>query len=229
MAAHNKDKMIQVQKPAQSLQAFQKKVASGEDIQAGYLKPLVITAGILVAATASYFGIRAARASALEKHQTALADLQLEIGGDAAVSGSEPASPEDLEKRMRAHLPELEALARNAPSADRAVTQALLATWQVELGEKGSGHAAPSEPWGQLRLAQKQIALGQAQEAGTILTTLRRSADPDEPWSPLFWSTLLEADRLQGNREQAWKDLAEYKARFKQQVDPSMEHLLAGV
>ena len=30
MVTHSKNKVIQVQKPAQSLQAFQKKVASGE-------------------------------------------------------------------------------------------------------------------------------------------------------------------------------------------------------
>ena len=229
MAAHSKDKVIQVQKPAQSLQAFQKKVASGDDIQAGYLKPLLITGGILVVATASIFGFIGMRASALEKHQTALADLQLEIGGNAAMAGSEPATPQELEKRMREHLPELEALARNAPSGDRDVTQALLATWQVELGVQGATHATPTEPWGQLRLAQRQVAMGKAQDAAAILTPLRRSANPDEAWAPLFWSTLLEADRLQGDRVQAWKDLADYKARFKQDVEPSMERLLKGV
>jgi predicted Zn-dependent protease len=229
MAAHSKDKVIQVQKPAQSLQAFQKKVASGEDIQAGYLKPLLLGAGVLVVATASYFGFVAWRANALEQHQTALADLQLEIGGDSAVAGTEPVSAQDLEKRMRDHLPQLEALARNAPAEDRTVTQSLLATWQVELGEKGAAHAAPTDTWGRLRLAQRQIALGQAQEAAATLTPLRRSADPDEPWASLFWSTLMDADRLQGDRTQALKDLAEYKARFKQLVDPSVEQLLAGV
>ena len=229
MAAHSKDRVIQVQKPAQSLQAFQQKVASGEDIQAGFLKPLLIAGGILVLATASYFAFKGIRANSLEKHQTALADLQLEIAGDAAVTGSEPASPQDLEKRMRDHLPQLAALAHAAPADDRAVTQALLATWQVELGEANGGHAAPTEPWGKLRVAQRQVALGQAQEAAATLASLRHAAGPDQPWAPLFWSTLLEADQLQGNREQAWKDLAEYKNLFKQQVDPSLEHLLAGV
>jgi len=71
--------------------------------------------------------------------------------------------------------------------------------------------------------------MGQAQDAAATLASLRPSAGPDQAWSAVFWSTLLDADRLQGNREQAWKDLADYKARFKQQADPGLERVLAGV
>jgi predicted Zn-dependent protease len=109
------------------------------------------------------------------------------------------------------------------------VTQGLLTTWRVELGEKAQASAVPSDPWGKVRLAQKQVALGKGQEAAATLNSLRGSADPDRAWSALFWSTLLDADRLQGNREQAWKDLAEYKVRFKAQADPELDRLLAGV
>ena len=67
MASHYKDKVIQVQKPAQSLQAFQKKVASGEDVQVGVLKPLLIGAGILVAGATAFFVYRTMSAGSLEK------------------------------------------------------------------------------------------------------------------------------------------------------------------
>jgi len=226
MVVHGKDKVIQVQKPAQSLQAFQKKVATGEDIQVGYLKPMVMAAGVLVVGFAAFYGFRAMRAASLEKHQTALANLQLEVMGPLATT--EP-SPQDLEQRMRERLPRLEALARSAPHDDRALTDGLLATWRVELGVKGAAPASPSDPWAKLRLAQKQVALGQAQDAAATLASLRASAGPDKAWSAVFWSTLLDADRLQGNREQAWKDLADYKARFKQQADSGLERVLAGV
>jgi hypothetical protein len=227
MVSHSKDRVIQVQKPAQSLQAFQKKVASGEDIRAGYLKPLVMGAGVLVVACASYYGFRAFKAASLEKHQIALAGLQMEVIGSSPAG--EPASPQDLEQRMRERLPRLEALARSAPRDDRAVSEGLLATWRVQLGEKGAASAPPADAWGKLSLARKQIALGQGQEAAATLATLRRDADPDKAWAPVFWSTLLDADQLQGNREQAWKDLADYKSRFKQQADPGLERTLAGV
>jgi hypothetical protein len=225
MVSHSKDKVIQVQKPAQSLQAFQKKVATGEDIQVGYLKPLVLAAGILVVAFASFYGFRAVRAASLEKHQTALADLQMEVIGDQAV----PASPQDLEQRMRERLPRLEALARSAPRDDRALTEGLLASWRLQLGEKGAAPAALTDTWGRLHLAQRQVALGQGQEAAATLSGLRKGADPDQAWASIFWSTLLDADQLQGNRDQAWKDLADYKTRYKQQADPGLERKLAGV
>jgi len=225
MVSHGKDKVIQVQKPAQSLQAFQKKVATGEDIQVGYLKPLVMAAGILVVAFAAYFGFRAMRANSLEKHQTALADLQIEVLGDQTA----PPSPQDLEQRMRERLPQLEALAKSAPRDDRAVTEGLLASWRLQLGEKGAAPSVQTDAWSKLRLARKQVAEGQAQDAAATLASLRNAAGPDQAWAPIFWSTLLDADRLQGNREQGWKDLADYKARFKQMVDPQLERMLAGV
>ncbi|MGA2082290.1 MAG: hypothetical protein ABSH53_17015 [Holophaga sp.] len=229
MVAHGKDKIIQVQKPAQSLQAFQKQVASEEDVRVGYLKPLLVGAGVAVAAVAVWFGVRAVRSGSMEKHQEALADLQLEVMGNPPAPGTPPSADPDLEKRMRDGLPKLEALARSAPRGARAVTQGLLTTWRVELGEKAQASAVPSDPWGKVRLAQKQVALGKGQEAAATLNSLRGSADPDRAWSALFWSTLLDADRLQGNREQAWKDLAEYKVRFKAQADPELDRLLAGV
>jgi len=229
MASHYKDKVIQVQKPAQSLQAFQKKVASGEDVQAGVLKPLLIGAGALAAVAMAFFVYRGVSANALEKHQSALADLQLEVAGDLGGTG-EPASPQDLEQRMRERLPKLEALAKSAPAADRALTEGLLATWRLQLGDKGAAAPAVSQdPWGQLRLAQKQVAMGQGQEAGATLAPLRKAAEPGQAWAPIFWSTLLEADQLQGNRDQAWKDLGEYKTRFKGQADPSLDRQLSGV
>jgi len=229
MVSHGKDKIIQVQKPAQSLQAFQKKVASEEDVRVGYLKPLLAGAGVVVAAVAVWFGVRAMRSSSMEKHQEALAELQLEVMGTPPAPGTPPSADPGLEKRMRDGLPKLEALARSAPRGDRAMTEGLLATWRVELGEKAPASPVPPDPWGKVRLAQRQVALGQGQEAAATLGSLRSSAGPDRAWAGLFWSTLLDADRLQGNREQAWKDLAEYKVRFKAQADPELDRMLAGV
>jgi hypothetical protein len=227
MVAHGRDKVIQVQKPAQSLQAFQKKVASGEDLQVGYLKPLLIGAGIAVVAVGAFFAIQATRSNSLARHNEAVANLQLEVGGNP----QEPASPQELEKRMRERLPRLEALAARAPGAAKAATSGLLATWRAELGEPGTAPAAPAagDPWSLLRQAEKQVALGQGQEAAASLAPLRSKAGPDQAWASLYWSTLLDADRLQGRRDQAWKDLAEYKSRFRDQADASLDRLLAGV
>jgi hypothetical protein len=224
----SRSKVIQVQKPAQSLQAFQQKVASGEDVQVGLLKPLLIGAGALVLAAAGYFVITTMRANTLEKHQTALADLQLEVSGDLSGNG-EPASPQELEQRMRERLPRLEALAKSAPAGDKALSEGLLATWRLQLGVQGGPAPLGNDPWSQLRVAQRQIALGQGKEASATLAPLRSAASPDKAWAQLFWSNQLTADQLLGDRTQAWKDLGEYKALFKGQADPTLDRQLAGV
>jgi predicted negative regulator of RcsB-dependent stress response len=85
------------------------------------------------------------------------------------------------------------------------------------------------DAWGKLRLAQKQVAMGLGTEALATLGGLRAKADPAESWAPVFWTTLLDADRLKGDRAQALKDFADYKARFKTQADPAVERMLQGV
>jgi len=226
MAANIKSKEIQVQKPAQSLQAFQAKIASGEDLQTGLLKPVLIAAGSVLGVALLIFGFATWRSNAIEKHESALAALLLEVQGD----GQAPVPPAETEKRMRDRISRLETLAAKAPSSCKPTAQGILNAWRVELDGKAPALATSSDAWAKLRVAQKQIALGQAQEALATLTPMRKSADPSEAWGTLYWSTLLDARRLQGDREAAWKDLAEYKSRFREQADgASMERLISGI
>lgn len=225
MAANPKSKEIQVQKPAQSLQAFQQKLASGEDPQTTLLKPLLIGVSIVALLVIGFFGFRAWRASNLEKHETALAELLMEVQGD----GLAPIPTAELEKRMREKLPRLEAMAKNAPGEARDHVQGLLATWRLQLDGKGPQAPESSDPWSRLRLAQRQLALGQADAVAATLQSLRGSAKPETPWAPLFWATLLDLHRLKGDRDQAWKDYAEYKALFKDRADASFEKVLAAI
>ncbi|NTV73576.1 MAG: hypothetical protein HGA66_05160, partial [Holophaga sp.] len=154
-----------------------------------------------------------------------LANLQLEVSGDS----TEPVPAAEVEKRMREKLPQLEALARSAPGSEKATTEGILASWKLQLDGKGAIPAVAGDAWGKLRLAQKQVAMGQGAEALATLGSLRKDADPDQAWAPVFWTTLLDADRLQGDRAQALKDFADYKARFKTQADPAVERMLQGV
>jgi hypothetical protein len=141
-----------------------------------------------------------------------------------------PAQPADIEKRMRENLPKLEVLAKSAPASQKATTEGLAATWRLELDGKGGIAPKAEDPWSRLRLAQRQIALGQGPEAVATLTPLRASAVPSEPWGGLYWKTLLDARTLQGEREQALKDYAEYKLRFRDQADiRGMERILTGI
>ena len=225
MAAKIKSKEIQVQKPAQSLQAFQQKLASGEDVHVTFLKPLLIGVGIVTALIIGWFGFRAWQANALEKHEAAVAELLVEVQGD----GVTPVPPAELETRMRANLPKLQALADHAPRAARETTQGVLSAWRLALDGKAGQLSQDSDPWGCLRLAQRDLALGQGDQAAGILRPLLKSAKPDVPWAQLYWATLMDLHRLRGDREQAWKDYADYKALFKDQSDPALEKALASI
>jgi hypothetical protein len=226
MAQSAKQRQIQVQKPAQSLAHFQDKYNQGLEEDGGLLKPLLIGAGVLVGVGLLVGGWSAWRTSAIEKHETALAALQVEVEGD----GVTPAPAAEVEKRMRERLPRLEALVASAPSSRKAATEGLLATWRLTLDGKGAAPAKAEDAWAQLRLAQRALALGQAKEARAQLDPLRAQATPGEPWAEAFWSAQLDADRLAGDRAQALKDVADYKARFKGRGDAaSLESVLQSI
>lgn len=225
MVSPSKNKVIQVQRPAQSLQAFQKKVATGQAERNTLLKPLLIGGGVLLGAGLLFFGVRYWAASRQEAFETEMAALELDVVGDTMA----PVPAPEIERRMREGLPRLEALVKRAPGSERASAEGLLASWKLQLDGKGGIPAQTGDVWGKLRLAQKQIALGQGSEAQATLGSLRRAADADQPWASVFWTTLLDADRLKGDRAQALKDFADYKERFKTQADPAVEHMLQGV
>jgi hypothetical protein len=225
MSLSSRNKEIQVQRPAQSLEHFKAKVAGPQDPYTGIMKPLLGGAGIVVLALLAWAGIASIRNRSVERHEAALADLLHEVEGD----GTAPAAP-DLEKKMREKLPVLEALARSAPAREKAVTEGLLASWKLQLDGKATPVSQKDDPWSRLRQAQAALALGKGDEAQKLLSPLRKDATPEKAWGGLYWNTSLETDRLLGNRDQAWKDLAEYKQRFKDQGDAApLEQLLKGI
>jgi hypothetical protein len=226
MASPIKSKEIRVQKPAQSLKSFQSKLETGGDSDLSFLKPVLIGIGAILVASLAFFGYRSWSSSVIEKHEAALAELALAVQGDPKT----PPQPADIEKRMRENLPKLEALAKNAPASQKALTEGILDTWKLELDGKGGIPVRTDDPWSRLRAAQRQIALGQGQEATATLMPLRASANPGEAWASVYWKTLLEARSLQGDRQQALKDFAEYKQRFRENADISgMESILVGI
>ena len=225
MAANTRSKEIQVQKPAQSLKAFQQKLDADVNPQVGLIKPLLIGAGVAAVLAVGFFGIRAYRANSLEKHEAPISELVLETQGDA----SAPLAAAEQEKRMREKLPRLESLVKSAPSEAKASTEGLLVAWRLQLDGKAAVVPQGSDPWSQLRLAQRELAQGQPEKVATLLGPLRKSAQPDTAWSPLFWATLLDMHRLKGDRDAAWKDYAEYKALFKDRADPSFDKVMASI
>jgi len=203
-----RDKVINVQKKAQSLEQFQRR-AAGEGSPA--LKAVFIGAGVLVLGIVAWGAWSVHLQHATEAFETQVATLRLQVEGD----GTTPVPPDQLQSRMQAALPRLEALAKDAPTSRRAQVTGLLATWKLDLSGQGGIPATTDTPWGRLREAQRLTALGQGKEAKAILDPIRAKATPEEAWGQAYWVSLLEVDRLNGDRDQAFKDLGDYRARFK--------------
>ncbi len=226
MARPTKAREIQVQKPAQSLAHFQSKLGQGQEEDAGLLKPILIGLTAVVVLGMLYGGWSAWQLATAEKHEAALSALQMEVEGD----GIAPLPPAEVEQRMRERLGRLETLVKAAPSSRKATTAGLLASWRLALDGKGQTPAKAEDAWGQIRLAQRALALGQLQDTRTQLDPLRAKATPGAAWAEAFWLCQLDADRLAGDRPQALKDLAEYKVRFKGRGDAStMDNLLQSI
>lgn len=210
-----KKREIQIQKPAQSLTAFQYKVASGIDDRANLMKRIIIAAAALVLLVAGFAVWRIWRGHSIAQHEIALSALVAEVEGTSLA----PTPQAEKEQRLRNALPKLEELARKAPGACRDVANGLAAAWRLELEGKGSQLPSPNDPWSRLRLAQRSIALGQAKEAGDLIAPLHKDAKPSRAWSQIYWSALLQVRLLEGDRQQALKDYSDYRKVFKTQAD----------
>ena len=222
MAMNPQPKVIQVQKPAQSLENFQRSL--GQDTGSPMLRNLLVGAGIVVVISLAWGGWSVMHARSVERFEESVAALRLEVEGD----GSAPVAPADLEKRMRAALPRLEALAMDGPSDSRRGAEGLAQAWKLALDGKGGVSGRPQgDAWDRLREAQRLQALGQAKAVQDLLRPLRSKADAEQPWAEAYWATLLEADRLSGDHAQAVKDLSDYKDRFKKAgASPQMDKVL---
>lgn len=213
MSTNVRDKEIKVQRAAQSLDHFKSKVAGAEDAYVGILKPVLFGAGIVLLALLGWAGFASLRSKSLGRHEAALAEVLRYVEGD----GTTPLPAAEAEKRMKEKLPVLEQLARTAPASEKAVAEGIASGWRLMLGQAGAtaATAEPKTPWDRLRAAQRSLALGRGEEAARLLAPLRKDATPQEAWGRLYWTLALDCDRLQGNRAQALKDLAEFKDRFK--------------
>jgi hypothetical protein len=220
-----KQKQIRIQKPAQSLTAFQRSVASGTDERSDLIRYFAIAVGAMLAITVVVVSWNLLSSRRIEQHEAALAVLISEVDGNR----TSPVPPAEREQRMRGVLSRLEELASKAPGSCKPVALGMLSAWKLELDGQGAGLPAPSDPWSRLGLAQRSIALGQAAEAHGLISTLHGKADPNQAWSPLYWAALLQARQLEGNREQALKDYAEYRKRFKSQADLATMDKLLGI
>lgn len=207
-----RNKEIQVQKPAQSLAHFQAKLASADDVETGMVRQLVIGGVAVALLVAGYFGYRAWQTGKVERFETARAEILMAIEGDVQA----PYASQDYEKRLRENLPALEKLAKEAPGSRRAQALSEVQSFHLMLdGQAGAASPAPaSTPVAKIQDAGRLVALGRGKEALDLLLPLRGKATAGQPWADLYWTTLLDARRLTGDRAAALKDLSDYRKEF---------------
>ncbi len=206
----SKDRLIQVQKPAQSLEHFTKKYEQGAE-SVGLLKPILIGLGVLAVAGLGYGVYDLLSTRSVERFEGNLAQLVVEV------EGNDPAkqlTPAEVQQRMRERLPRMEALANSAPSSRRSVAQGMLAAWKLYLDGQGAAPGGDG-PWGKLQSAERAIALGKAADAQQQLAGLGRKADPGVEWADAYWLLQLQADAMSGASDQARAHAADYRERFK--------------
>ena len=220
----SKERLIQVQKPAQSLERFQQDYARTQAGDGSLLRPILMCVGAVAVLGLGYLVFDQWRQSAVERFEGNLAALVEEVEG-----GVQPATGEALQKKMREALPRLEALAQSAPSPRKAMAEGLVASWKLSLDGKG-GAPGGSDAWSRLAMARRHLVLGQVAEAAKVLDALRGKADPGQAWAVDFWRVQLEADRMAGAAEQGRTHLADYKERFKGRgLDASLDKVLEGI
>ena len=125
------------------------------------------------------------RAGALEKHQEALADLQLEVTGRSAGRRPTPSPPADLEQRMRDRLPQAGSPgAQRRPPGNGPCTEGLLATWRAGTGVTGGTPPAPAtESLGQAAPGPEAGGPGPGAGSRRHPGPLRGAAGPDQAWA----------------------------------------------
>ncbi len=220
----SKERLIQVQKPAQSLERFQQDYARTAEGDGSLLRPILMGVGAVAVLGLGYLIFEQWRQASVERFEASLSALVEEVEGGVA-----PATGEALQKKMRDALPRLESLSREAPSARKAMAQGLVVAWKLSLDGKGAAPGA-SDPWGRLALVRRHLVLGQAAEAAKVLDGLRGNADAGQAWAPDFWRAQLEADRMAGAGDQARAHLADYKDRFKgRTLDASLDKVAEGI
>lgn len=213
----SKERLIQVQKPAQSLDHFTQSYARSAE-SGTLLKPILIGAGALVALLVGYGVWELVKDRQVARFESSLAQILLEVEGNDPMK---PPTPAELQARMKERLPRLETLAKDAPSARRAVAQGLLTQWKVAL--EGQGAAPESkDPWARLALADRALALGNGPEAQKQLQGLAPKAVPDTPWADTFWSLQVQADALAGDAAQGRAHLDQYRNLFKGKTNPAI-------
>jgi hypothetical protein len=222
-----KQKEIRSQKPAQSLTAFQRKVSHGMDERTDLLKRFIIFGVAILVAIVLIVSWNFWRSHKIDSHEAGLAAILSEVEGGR---GASALTAELREQRMRDALPRLEALAASAPAPCKAITDGTLASWKLELDGKAGAFPTPNDPWSRLRWAERSIVLGQAKEAHDYISIVHREANPDKAWSQIYWTSLLQIRQLEGNRQQALKDYAEYRSVFKSQADlATLDKILAAI
>jgi hypothetical protein len=209
MAKSNIPKIIQVQRPAPSLDHFQKSLSKKDPSKV--FKTILWAGGIFVSFLLIGYLIKQSRDKAILTFQTQVSALRIEALG----TEFEPKKGEVLTQSLVRVLPQLESLLTNAPSSQKNGLINLINSWRLILGQDPLVDTPRSiEAWDRIQQANQALLLGQPQAAQLLLKPLESEAETASSWSQAYWEIQLMIDQSQGDVSSARKHLELFRHAF---------------
>ncbi|MFM1773269.1 MAG: hypothetical protein RL124_41 [Acidobacteriota bacterium] len=209
MAKPDIPKIIQVQKPAPSLDHFQQSLSKEDPSKV--FKKILWAVGIFVALLLVGYFIRQSREKAVLAFQGQLSALRIEALG----TEFEPKKGEALTQSLARYLPQAEALLPQVPSSQKNGLINLINNWRLVLSLPPLADTPSSlQAWERIQQANQALLLGQPQEAQAFLKPLESDADTPSSWAQAYWEIQLMIDQAQGDAVSARKHLDLYRQAF---------------
>ncbi len=209
MTQQDTPKIIQVQKPAPSLDHFQKSLSKEDPSKV--FKKVLLAGGIFVLLLLVIYFIRQSRENTVLAFQAQLSALRIEALG----TEFEPKKGDALSQSLALYLPQIEALLTQAPSSQRNSLINMINSWRLVSGKPPLSETPASlQAWERIQQANQALLLGQLKEAQDWLTPLASEAKTPSSWAKAYWEIQLMIDQSKGDVTSARKHLDLYRQAF---------------
>lgn len=209
MAKSHNPKLIQVQKPAPSLDHFQKNLSKEEPAQV--FKKILWAGAVLVGLLLASHFIRQSREKEVLAFQARLSALRVEALG----TDFDPKKGDSLAQSIAHVLPQLESSLTSVPSSQRNGLINMINTWRLVLGQPALSETPQSlEAWEHIQLANQQLLMGRSQEARASLQPLASKASQSSSWVQVYWEMQLLIDQAEQNVVSAREHFNHYRKVF---------------
>lgn len=200
---------IQVQKPAPSLQNFQKTLGQPDRTQ---LFRYALWCGVLsLVLLLSKAGFDYFADQRVVRFLVTFEQIRSESEGNLSNLNKGEALRSSIEKG----IPRLQALLKTTPSAYQNQVFGMLKKWELILGTSPSTNPSLKlAPWETLQLAEQALAVGQTQQAQDLIQPLGSKAKLQASWGMTYWELQLSIDQQKGSFRDAQDHLALFEKSY---------------